>query len=1229
MDPVLSSLFPVNQIGSDGFSWWIGQIETNKEDDPKKAGRYRVRIVGQHLKNCDAVPTNELPWAAVMMPATTPYSDGGVTGASINLRQGNWVVGFYLDNDKQKPIIMGSVPHTPGSTTKVNTDPSPGETCKAFTTYIDPETNPTTDFPEAEQEGVAVEDNEVGYQQGSNITGAEPVAASRSAEKGGLPPALQGVFGKNSETNPTGGQFCVVIANPNCGSESDLKSGLTKIVGELLAANQASNGQLGDYYVGKATGALNDQLGSGRTYINKAVRLVKSFVARAKGEIISELRSGIKTAVDYSLYETIEEPIVPEDINRPLTADEKNAVQGLQEVILIAEENGDTASAKAAEDEYNKLIEQINASRGHPTIKKKESRLKEVQKAFDGVLKDLGCTMGDIADKISQWLTDLLLGYLMDAYSAAACLIDQLINGIINELFGYIEQVISDVLSSIQVFLGDAAQAVNIISGALSRIMSLLGISCSGPEAQCEKIQIKCTDCSTNEDQGDFLDNLIKEVEQGDIDFNDSVCTDATFYEEVPETTVSFVGGTFVTPGSTATTGSSSIYYTINDITVQEGNTGRFVISRSGDVTQASSIRFYPKDLTATYGSDYRFVTPGNILTFAAGETEQYVDVEVLTDTVTEGDEVFGLQVSEDYTPVDKVAIFNGYDFVCTITEYPVPLSPTSSTASSSATTSPTTSTSATPTSTSPSITSVASVSGYSTTSSPVSLTPTYTVVPDKNFLYEGQSVTFTITTTNVADGTSLNYTISGTDIDASDFVSSPLTGSVTITSNVGTVTVQTAINDDDLTSTDPDLSEDFVFTLDSSGASAAVTILGGASTVPLYAVSADKSYVLEGEEITYTITTLNVADGTVLNYTLSGTDITVSDVDGGTLTGSTTINSNTATVKIKVSSDTIIENAETLRFSIDTTSAFVDVVIAAQASLNPITPALTIPSYSVTSDKTIYDEGEDIVFTITTTNVSDGTVVYYTLFGDNITSTDFIPQSLTGSVAISNNTGTVVIGIANDTSIESSETVTFSLNGTGATSTVNINAQTSPVTPPKPVIPCLTKPSASVLTDESGKIISIQIDDRGCPYSVKPQVIISGNGYGAAAIPLLDADGYISEIRVTRTGLNYKPKPPTNLNCIIDSFTMIRPGGGYTSEPRVFINGNANIARAKVENGFVVSVEILDRTIKFDTVPKVQIIGGGGYGAKFLPSLQCIDIAELERRGYAKIGTGKYIDCP
>ena len=51
----LNGLYKINQIASDGFSWWIGQGESEKADDEKLSGRYKVRIVGAHPKSCEAV----------------------------------------------------------------------------------------------------------------------------------------------------------------------------------------------------------------------------------------------------------------------------------------------------------------------------------------------------------------------------------------------------------------------------------------------------------------------------------------------------------------------------------------------------------------------------------------------------------------------------------------------------------------------------------------------------------------------------------------------------------------------------------------------------------------------------------------------------------------------------------------------------------------------------------------------------------------------------------------------------------------------------------------------------------------------------------------------------------------------------------------------------------------------------------------------------------------------
>ena len=71
-----------------------------------------------------------------MMPVTNPHTPGGATSVSDQPGLGVWVVGFYLDADKQQPIIMGSVGRTTPTSEATPTDPNPGENCKSFTTYI-------------------------------------------------------------------------------------------------------------------------------------------------------------------------------------------------------------------------------------------------------------------------------------------------------------------------------------------------------------------------------------------------------------------------------------------------------------------------------------------------------------------------------------------------------------------------------------------------------------------------------------------------------------------------------------------------------------------------------------------------------------------------------------------------------------------------------------------------------------------------------------------------------------------------------------------------------------------------------------------------------------------------------------------------------------------------------------------------------------------------------------
>ena len=98
-------------MGLDGFVWFTGVVENR--DDPAKLGRVQVRCLGYHTEDLNDIPSADLPWAHVMHPVTDPSMQGLGNTPSF-LVQGTWVVGFFRDaNEKQQPIIMGSLPGNP------------------------------------------------------------------------------------------------------------------------------------------------------------------------------------------------------------------------------------------------------------------------------------------------------------------------------------------------------------------------------------------------------------------------------------------------------------------------------------------------------------------------------------------------------------------------------------------------------------------------------------------------------------------------------------------------------------------------------------------------------------------------------------------------------------------------------------------------------------------------------------------------------------------------------------------------------------------------------------------------------------------------------------------------------------------------------------------------------------------------------------------------------------
>ena len=95
-----------DQYISGSFSWFTGVVEDT--NDISNLGRVRVRCFGYHTHDKGILPTESLPWATVMLPA----SSSGVQGYGTNHRllSGSWVVGFFRDGPSaQDPLIMGSI----------------------------------------------------------------------------------------------------------------------------------------------------------------------------------------------------------------------------------------------------------------------------------------------------------------------------------------------------------------------------------------------------------------------------------------------------------------------------------------------------------------------------------------------------------------------------------------------------------------------------------------------------------------------------------------------------------------------------------------------------------------------------------------------------------------------------------------------------------------------------------------------------------------------------------------------------------------------------------------------------------------------------------------------------------------------------------------------------------------------------------------------------------------
>ena len=296
---------------------------------------------------------------------------------------------------------------------------------------------------------------------------------------------------------------------------------------------------------------------------------------------------------------------------------------------------------------------------------------------------------------------------------------------------------------------------------------------------------------------------------------------------------------------------------------------------------------------------------------------------------------------------------------------------------------------------------------------------PTYSVSESSTNVNEGDTVTFTITTTNVPNGTSLYWDTTGT-VTADDFSDNTLSGLTTVNNNTATIT-RTIRNDYSVS----EGAENFALQISEAGVLVVTsnTVNVADTSAATYSISGSNT-VVEGNTVTYTVNTTGVPDGTSLYYTvnLSSTDVTP-------LTGSFPITSNTGTFTLTAKQDLTVESDESLTVNIRIVStsgpivATMNTIIEDTAFTIALTPSSTSVNESPNGGTT------NIVINVATSGVADGTVLTSNvvaavgstiIYGDG---GDFSNQ--TKSFTINNNVGVISIPVLRDGRTEGSEKIT------------------------------------------------------------------------------------------------------------------------------------------------------------------------------------------------------------
>ena len=261
------------------------------------------------------------------------------------------------------------------------------------------------------------------------------------------------------------------------------------------------------------------------------------------------------------------------------------------------------------------------------------------------------------------------------------------------------------------------------------------------------------------------------------------------------------------------------------------------------------------------------------------------------------------------------------------------------------------------------------------------SLTPTFSVTPRSSSVNEGDTAIFDIATTNFPNGY-VYFTVTG--LSAADYYANAIPhGDTYVDGGASSVSFGIAA---DLTT---EGTETLTFQLRTGSESGpivsqcnvTVNDTSQTPTNPTYSLATQGSVtsINEGDPLTFNVTTTGVANGTTLYYYLGNTGSY--SIDAGRFYPSTmdsfTINNNSGSFFVAVAADSITATGtQSYNIRISTTYP-VPTGVGNTLSIT-INDTSQNPTYSISPNSTSINEGDTVTFTITTTNVNNGTTLYH-----------------------------------------------------------------------------------------------------------------------------------------------------------------------------------------------------------------------------------------------------------